>query len=337
VPSTYDKTTGSFMYDALKPASEQLAATDVKIEIVKEKFLISNLSDVELADRINAVTGLERKVATTALGIVTLTGTGTVTTGALFETPGGIQFEATETKEIIITGTVPVKAVISGSGGNVASGAITLFPITIPGFTSVNNADLTADGYNAESDSDLTARYYEKLRAPATSGNKAQYIGWAKSVIGVGDARAISLWDGNNTVKLVIIDSNKQASSIELVASVQSYVDPGITGLGDGVAPLGAFCTVVSATAVDINISVTMTLESGVEPVDATTSISDSITAYLAKAAFVDAFISHAKIGSAIINSQGVTDYSDLTVNGGSVNINVDSSEVAVLGTLVVA
>lgn len=337
VPSTYDKTTGSFIYDALKPPAEQLAATDAKIEIVKEKFLISNLSGKELADRINAITGLERKEATKATGVVTLTGTGSVTIGALFETSGGIQFEATETKEIIATGTVSVRAVIDGAEGNVASGTITLFPVTLSGFTAVNNADPTSGGFYAESDSDLTARYYEKLRAPATSGNKAQYIGWAKSVTGVGGVRVIPLWDGNNTVKLVIIDSNKQAASTELVASVQNYVDPGITGLGDGAAPLGAFCTVVSATALSINIGVTVTLESGVTLEDATTAISDSVTAYLASAAFVDAFISAAKIGSAIINSEGVTDYADLTVNGGTANIAIGQSEVAVLGTLVVA
>ena len=54
-------------------------------------------------------------------------------------------------------------------------------------------------------------------------------------------------WAGNNTVKLVIIDANKQPPSADLVAGAQGYMDPGVEGLGLGVAPFGAFTTVEGA------------------------------------------------------------------------------------------
>jgi uncharacterized phage protein gp47/JayE len=336
VDSKYDKRPGSFMYDALAPVAKKLSFMDLDIETVKSKLSIDHLTGDELTQRINERAGITRKAATFAVGNVTVIGTGIIFAGALFETAGGTRFHATETKTITTSGNVAIEADISGSSGNVASDTITLFPVTLTGFTAVTNTAPTADGFEAESDEDLLIRYYERIRTPATSGNKSQYKSWAKEVSGVGDAKALSLWDGDNTVKIVVINADKRPASTQLVSDVQTYIDPGVTGLGDGIAPIGSFVTVVSATGIDINIAVTVTLSSGYTLSQAKDNITEKITTYLKEIAFVESVVSYAKIGSAILASSGVGDYSALTVNAGNANIAIGNTQVAILGTVTV-
>lgn len=336
VSSRYDKRPGNFAYDFLAPVAERFEKTDAAIATVKEKLDISNLSGQELERRVYERTVIERKQATYAIGSVTVTGTGTIFVGDLFETPGGVQFQATEQKNIVVSGTVNIRAVEPGASGNVPANTITMFPVTLAGFTAVTNHEPTADGFDAESDEDLLQRYYERIRTPATSGNKHHYKNWAKEVPGVGDARVIPLWAGDNTVKVVIIDSDKKPASQAIVDAVQENIDPGSTGTGDGQAPLGAFTTVVSATGVNIDVSVTITLASGYTQQQATDNITANLTQYLKDIAFVESIVSYAKIGATILDSEGVADYSGLTVNGGNANVSIGEEEVAVLGTVTV-
>ncbi|SFB62550.1 Uncharacterized phage protein gp47/JayE [Cohnella sp. OV330] len=336
VSDSLDKRPGSFIYDALAPVAERLADTDEQIASAQTKLVIDNLTSDELTERVRERTGMERKAATRATGVVTLTGTGTIVAGDLFETAGGVQFKASENAAITITGNVQVEAVIAGSAGVVPAGAITLFPVTLAGFSAVTNASPTEDGFDQESDADLIVRYYERIRTPATSGNKAHYLNWAKEIAGVGDARVIPLWNGPNTVKIVLIDSDKTPASAGVVDEVQNYIDPGISGLGDGQAPIGAFATVVSAAGLAINVTATIHLTPGYSVTQAKTAITSSLTALLKNIAFVENIVSVARIGAAILTSEGVADYSGLTVNGGTANIAISSNQVAVLGTVTV-
>jgi uncharacterized phage protein gp47/JayE len=336
VSNTYDKLPGSFIYDALAPVADRLEKTDESIQETKDKISIENLSGDELAQRVKERTGILRKEATNAVGIVTLTGTGTINIGDLFETEDGIQFKAIETKSITNSGTVNVEAVIAGPSGNVPANTIILFPVTIAGFTAVTNNEPTTDGFEAESDADLLQRYYDQTKAPATSGNKAHYKNWAKEVAGVGDAKVFPLWNGNNTVKVVIINQDRQPASTQLVQDTQDHLDPGISGLGEGTAPIGAFVTVASATGLNIDVSVTIVLSAGYTLEQATNNITASLTQYLKDIAFVESIVSYAKTGSTILATEGVEDHSNLTINGGTMNIPIGDEENAVLGVLAV-
>jgi len=336
VSDKYDKRPGSFIYDALAPAAEQFERVDKDIDTVKSKLNIENLSGDELAQQIKERTGIERRPATKANGTVLLTGTGTINASDLFETEGGIQFQATETKSITNSGTVTIEAVIAGSSGNVPADTIKLFPVTLPGFTAVTNPEPTQDGFDAETDADLLQRYYEHIQSPSTSGNKAHYVAWAKEIPGVGLAKVFPLWNGNNTVKVLIIDSNRQPASPEFVSSVQEYLDPGVQGLGEGAAPIGAFVTVASATGLEINVSVNIVLSFGYTQTETEENIEASLTQYLYDIAFVENIVSYAKVGAAILASEGVEDYSNLTINSGTSNISIGDEEVAILGTVTV-
>lgn len=336
----YDKTKGSFFYDSANPAAIEFEKTYKQVDTVASKLGVENLNGTELERFVNQRTGITRKQATYATTMVTIKGQeGTNITKGILVASDTVNYIVQEDKMIGVTGqaNILVKCEIAGAIGNVPQGSIRYFPITIQGLISVTNIESVTNGYEAETDASLLERYYLRIRTPATSGNKYHYLNWAKEVVGVGDARVIPLWNGNNTVKVVVIDSNKQAGSVDLIGKVQTYIDPNITGLGEGQAPIGAFCTVVSATSKAINITFTVVNDEGYSIEEIKANVENNITEYLKVIAFKDNIVSYAKIGAIILGSEGILDYSNLKINDGIFNISIASEEVAILGTVVVS
>lgn len=333
----YDKSKGSFFYDSTKPSAIEFSSAYSKLEDTKSKLNVENLKGEELEKFINQRTGITRKSATKSSTIVRIAGSqgASIKIGDLLSSDT-VKFESIENKTIGPSGVmdVSVQCQEEGSVGNLPAGAIKYFPISIAGLTGVTNQEPISNGYDAESDEDLLQRYYERIRTPATSGNKYHYINWSKEVVGVGDVKVFPLWNGNNTVKIVIIDSNKQPAGEELIENVQNYIDPGITGLGDGQAPIGAFCTVIPAIAKEINLSVTISLDSNYSIMQVKENIENSISSYLKDIAFKEETVSFAKVGALILASEGVLDYTDLLVNGATSNVAIDAEEVAILGAV---
>lgn len=336
----YDKTEGSFIYDITKPVAIELESINQQIELSKDKLSIENLESSELEERVYEKTGIERKPATKASGYVIITGkVGAVINKGDMVASDTINFIIEEARTIDSSGQVEVLVESEDYGpvGNVPAGSIQYFPVTIEGVTSViNNEDFT-NGYEAEDDEALLERYYERIRTPATSGNKYHYRNWVKEVTGVGDVKIIPLWKGDNTVKLVIIDSNKQAASTELVEEVQSYIDPNIEGLGEGKAPIGAFCTVVSADGVNLDISFTAIKDVSTTDEERLRSVRDNVINYLKEIAFKETTISYNRIASIILDSEGIIDFENLTINGQATAINLADDEVPVLGVVTIA
>ena len=262
-------------------------------------------------------------------------GNGTIHEGDLFESESGIQYESLENKDVVNNSTVRIRCTKAGAIGNVPKGSITQMPITLAGINAVINDDAAKGGEDKEADDDLRERYYEELREPATSGNDYHYKQWAKEVEGVGEANVIALWNGNNTVKVIIINSDRKAANGDLIKRVQDYIDPESKGIGEGEAPIGAHCTVVSAVEVPINIDVRGVQHTNTATKSTiTTEITEAVTAYLKKIAFKQLYVSVAQISNIIIDSTGVTDYESVTVNGQVSKINLTKEQVAVLGTV---
>ena len=341
VSSDIDKSEGSLVYDALSPASIEISQQGTSLDAVASKFNIENLSGDELALRIYQRTGKTRNEATYATATVTITGTGTINIGDLAQTPGGIRFKSLEQKAIVVTADVDVQAVIAGASGMIPANQITQFPVAIVGLVSVTNPDPTQDGFDAESDAALLQRYYDYIQAPATGGNIAQFTSLIKSYAGVGDVKVYPTWNGNNTVKLVIIDANKLPPSVELVAGAQTYMDPDVGGLGLGAAPFGAFTTVEGAAEKTITVGFTAVKDTNYTDEQRLTNVEASLVAYFKSIAYKESTVSYAKIGAAILASAGILDYTGLTVNTGTANIALSYTsiltEAPVLGVVTIA
>lgn len=340
MPDEYLKYIGTFTYDLNKAVSLQLADYETKIEELWNYFDVTTLSGMALEERVSQLKGLDRKKATHAVGEITVLGTGLVTIGDLFETENAVQFIASETVKIVNTGKVKIKAVKPGKVGNVGASSIKLIPVTIQGIKAVTNEKATFDGFDEESDEDLIERYLIAVRTPATSGNKYHYLQWAREVEGVGDAKVFPLWNGKNTVKVVIIDSNKQPASSELIKKVQNYIDPqgehnATWGAGYGQAPIGAYCTVTSAKAKEININLTVIKEAQIELSNLKIAIEKNIIEFLKNVAFKKDYISYSLLGNAILSTEGVVEWATLTINGGTSSIQIGEEEIATFKGLV--
>ncbi|QNB48217.1 baseplate J protein [Thermanaerosceptrum fracticalcis] len=331
ISNEYDKSEGSFFYDALKPVAIEMEAAYAELETAPENFFVVTATGSNLDKRV-AEQGLVRKPAVKATTIVIITGNeGAIINSGDKVASDTVNFIIKESKTIGITGqeSVLVECEIAGSIGNVPAGAIKYFPITLPGLTAVTNPDPVTNGYDGETDAELRARYFAKVQTPATSGNKYHYRNWALEKSGVGDAKVFPLWNGAGTVKVVIINSNKRAADAQLVTDVANYIEEQ--------RPIGATVTVTSAEELVINISVTLTLAAGYTLEQARASIEAKVTDYLKSIAFISDFVSYVIIGSLILQADGVTDYSGLTVNGGTSNITIGAEQVAVLGVVTIA
>lgn len=337
ISDEYDKSEGSFFHDVINALATELetAYTDQN-EILDQGFV--ETASGEYLDKKASEQGIYRKPPTKATTIVTIHGSeGVIVEEDMEVASDAASYVVKESKTIDVSGQVNVLVECEQAGtiGNVPVGAIKSFPRTIAGLNSVTNPNPVTNGYSGETDEELRKRYYNKVRTPATSGNKHHYRNWVLDVPGVGDARVIPLWNGNGTVKVVIIDSDKTGAEQELVDNVYQHIEEN--------RPIGVTVTTESATEVPININVSLTINTdnyATEQVKA--NIEENITLYLKEIAFLENYVSHAKLGSIILQSKGVLDYKGLTINGiggndEDPNIKIENQEVAVLGVITIA
>lgn len=325
-----DKRQGSVVYDMLSPAAIELALAYIELDN-NLRFGFADEAYGEYLDRRADELGLTRKPATKSTGTLTFSGTdGTVIgigTRVSTDEENPKYFVTTE-QGSVTGGTVSVAAESEevGKDQNVAAGTITLVIGDLAGVTSVTNNLAFENGVDQETDDELRSRYLDRASVPSTSGNANHYRQWALEIAGIGDAKVFPVWNGNGTVKVVVIDTNKQAPSASKITEVADYIET--------VRPIGATVTVAAATEVNINVSATLTLEAGYTITDVQTGIEQGITDYLTSLAFVDNVVRYSKIANVILDTEGVIDYSGLNVNGGTANITVQDEEVAVKGTV---
>lgn len=331
IPNEWNKQEGYPVYDITRGFSFAIDELDAKIEDVKNKQSIRNLSGSDLEKVIEERTGLTRKTDVKAVGRVKIvSGQGTVLKTDLFATENDIYFQSLEAKDVTAGDYVLVECTEGGLVGNVGTGTITVVPKTITGISQITNDEPTTGGYDAETDASLLERYFDKLRNPVNGVNTNQYIAWANSVAGVGGARCIPIWNGKNTVKVIIIGNDYKPASDNVVKLVQDYIDPNKNGDGSGVATIGAVTTVVSAKTTPIKVTIKGVKFNGdVNTLKA--EIKDTIDRYIRQSAFNTDYVSIAKIGALIIDINGVTDFKELKLNDAHDSIQIENDACGVL------
>lgn len=331
IPNEYNKSEGYPVYDITRGFAFALDELDEKIETVKKQQSVRNLTGLELEKVIEERTGLTRKTGIKAVGRVKIvSGQGTVLKTDLFATENDIYFQSLEAKDVTAGDYVLVECTEGGLVGNVGAGLITVVPKTITGISQVTNDEPTSGGYDTETDESLLERYFDRLRNPVNGVNANQYITWANSVAGVGGARCIPIWNGKNTVKVIIIGNDYKPASENVVKLVQDYIDPNKNGDGAGVATIGAVTTVVSAKTTPIKVTIKGVKFSG----DVNTlkvEIKDTIDRYIRQSAFNTDYVSIAKIGALIIDIDGVTDFKELKLNDAHDSIQIENDACGVL------
>lgn len=92
--------------------------------------------------------------------------------------------------------------------------------------------------------------------------------------------------------------------------------------------------TVVGVTEVMISVSATLTLKSGGIIDNARLQAKEALSKYLYDIAFVDQIVRYAKAGEAILSADDVLDYTDLKINNGTANVELQGDQIPILGVL---
>ena len=217
-----------------------------------------------------------------------------------------------------------------GTAPNKQTGDLTAITDMPTDLTYAKVTECLIEGENETDDDGIRKAYFEFVNSTITDGNIAQYERWCSEYDGVGNSKIIPLWDGANTVKVSILSSSNRAASDELVAEFQEYLDPNVEGMGNGVAPIGAFVTVTTATEVPIAIGANITMKSGHSD---TSTITDALEKYFSEIAYNKSTVGYMTIGAIILGAEGVDSINNLTINGGTSDITLGTEEIPVVGT----
>ncbi len=244
------------------------------------------------------------------------------------------------------------QAEIAGKSQNEILPGTQAVPVNhIEGLISAKFGMVYENGSDAESDENLRTRILEKIAGPAENGNIQHYKTWCESIEGVGRARIIPLWNGENTVKAALIDASGKPLGAAKVAEVQRFIDPadkGMTavvggreyvvgdGLGNGAANIGAHFTAAAAEQLDITVTFSAELAPGMTAENVRQEASDELEKYLKELVLsadenFEIVVRISTVGAILSRLKSLTDYSDLKLNGETRNIAVDGDFVPVL------
>lgn len=225
----------------------------------------------------------------------------------------------------------------AGEAPNERRGGLT--PISyVENLSRAQLIDVIAYGEEEEETETYRYRLQVHVNEPPVNGNVAQYKEWLDNYDGVGKYRITPGWDGVNTVKLTILDSNDGEASSELVAQVQEYFDPDVEGMGNGVAPIGATVHVFTASEIPVAVECTMSLKDGyTEPV----GVEDAVEECIRSMVFTESEIKGLPILIAIYKAASVQEVKSIAIkaNGEEINpledlatsIELDEDEIPVI------
>lgn len=340
VPDDVDKQEGSIIFDALAPSAMELA------EIYSDMDLVMSLSFADTADgdylrRRVAEHGVFWEDATQAVREITVTDS----LGAPHDAvPVGSRFslnqKAYTVTEKLAAGSYSALANEPGSQGNRDFGALLAIE-SLDGLGAVELGDVLVPGQDEETDEDLYERFLRHINEQPFGGNRADYKKKVLSLEGTGGVRLFRAHQGGGTVKVVLIDSEFNAPSAELIKRVQTTLDPEpIHGDGLGLAPIGHVVLVEGVKTVEVNFVTTLVLDSvtkgQVKPL-----VEEKIKEYLSTLRKDwgdredDTFVRVSRLESRLLDIVGIVDVIDTKINGVAGNLLIPKDSIPTLGSVV--
>lgn len=349
-PEGIDTRQGSIFYDAVSGILLKVAKLYTDLDLVIELGRLTTTTG-EALDAKAGEYGITRLAATSAKyraifeGMTPEIGERFYYDGAYFalqvdDDAGVYYFEAEQPGE---------------NGNNIYAGTPAVPVNNIEGLTAATFGAIYENGSDTEDDESLRTRVIEKIAGPAENGNRQHYKTWCESIDGVGRARIFPLWNGENTVKGVLIDTTGKPCGAEKVAEVQEYIDPatkGMTvtlggrtytvgdGLGNGVANIGAHFTAVGAFPLKIAVTFGAELAGGVTKEAAQREATAAIERYFEELVLKtdepeEIIVRVSAVGAILSQCKSLVDYRDLRLNGDTQNIIPGEDDVPVLGKVV--
>lgn len=346
-PNDIDTRPGSIFYDAVSGILLKVAKLYTDLDIVFSLVMI-NTATGEYLDTKASEYGVTRLPATSCCYLFEYEGI-RPDIGESFFT-NGLYFVLKESDD----GTLYLEAEEAGTIGNGIYAGTAAVPVnSIQGLDSATFGEIYSQGTDTETDEDLRERVLEKVAGPAENGNRQHYKSWCESISGVGRVRLTPLWNGENTVKAILISPNGLPVDGNVENAVQQYIDPNSLGrtvtlngrtynvgdgLGNGVANIGAHFTAAAADSLAIDVSFSVEIAEGKSEREVEQAVKNAVKSYLKELVMgtPDDEIIVVRINAIGAILAGLTsyivDYSSLELNGSTENITSGDDEVPILG-----
>lgn len=350
INSKWDKREGGFIYDVVRTVATERAIARRR---TKETFymyfaMMATGDDLDriVEDRTNGK--IKRAEAEGAKGKVEIMGNkgtripaGTRYMSIVSDGEQYIEFEQLETviipesEEIL----AEVVALTTGQVGNIPAHTIEIASPVV-GIASVTNEEDFSGGRDTETDDSLRQRYIKYVGEEAASGNVAHYVKWSLEVEGVGGVQVIPLWDGEATVKVIVVDTDGRPASPEIVTTLQEKLAQ-IPREGLGTAPIGAEPTVVSAEEMTLNVTAQIVLTGSRNVSDIELEFKAKLHEYLKKKTLenwqstaASYLVSTGYVTAILIQIDGVKDVIGVELNDHPKSLEIPAGTIADLGSV---
>ncbi|WP_199883940.1 baseplate J/gp47 family protein [Anaerosinus massiliensis] len=352
VSNDIDKRQGSIIYDAIAPATAELAQAYVNLQLfyINNHLLTAsgNSLDYRCADF-----GITRIGSTYAERVATCLDQD----GNPYNILVGSRYSTIATENPLFykciakltDGSFVLQCETIGTIGNQYIGD--LLPVEYTArLGSIKISTIYKPARDTETDNEFRNRTLEWLRNKPFGGNVAHYRQWCSEYDGIGQVQVYPTWAGGGTVKLVIVDPLNQLCSLEFIEQVKEYFDPEPYGNGLGQAPIGHTVTVETATEKQIDVEFTSTLSEGVTPESIKPAVTAALESYIDELRAIwgtsdslnqyNLAVYRAKIINALFNVTGILNVTDVKIN----NIESDLvltedknlQEMPILGTVTI-
>lgn len=351
LPEDIDKSEGGFPWDFTRPTAIEIAELKeyVLVEVLRSLSPVT-CEESYLLDYHADGRGLVRRESVNATGYVTVTAKAglVIPLGYGFSTEADdegntIDFVTTEevTVDSLGNAKIPIEAAEGGSASNVGVNAIVLHTGDETGelldeIISVTNEEAVTGGLDEEDDDTLRERIVEYDRSHDISyvGNVADYKRWALSVPGVGAVTVIPAKDDSGIIKIILMDQNGVPASKQIQDAVYDYIMRPDSE-SDRLAPPNAVLEITAPETVVVNISAVVYLREA-EIGDVQNDLKAALQSYLLNVSSNDSAVRISAINSILGAVSGIYDYDSVQINGVSKNVDLESGQMPVLGTVTI-
>jgi uncharacterized phage protein gp47/JayE len=312
-----DKREGSFTSNMVSALAEELAKAYINMSDILSLGFIEDTFDTFLDKRVSEF-GVYRKQGTKAIGEIKVEGKEGVTieNGTLVKA-NDLYFTVLNDIELPTDNILYVEANEVGYKYNLlANTEFELVEKNDKVTKLVNETDFSK-GVDVESDEDLRKRFVKVVNNPSTSGNKAHYEEWALEVDGVGRVIVYPLWNGNGTVKVMIIGNDNKPVTEEIIENCKLHIEENM--------PIGCQLTVITPSLLNVAINASVEVKVGYTLEDIKADFEASLNDYLKE---ITTELTYSKVYGLLANHVGVEDISMLKLNNSSNNITISEDKI---------
>ena len=317
ISATLDKREGSFTHDMVSSVAGELAKAYINMSDVLSLGFIEDNFDTYLDKRVSEF-GVYRKAGTKAIGEIKVEGReGAIITNGTLVKAGDLYFTVLNDIELPEDNIIYVEANEVGYKYNLL--ANTEFELVEKNdriIKLINESDFK-NGVDVESDEDLRKRFIKVVNNPSTSGNKSHYEEWALEVDGVGRAIVYPLWNGNGTVKVMIVGNDNKPVTEEIVENCKLHIEENM--------PIGCQLTIATPSLLDVSVKATLELKEGYDLEDVKLDFESRLAEYLKE---VTTDLVYSKVYGLLVNHLGVEDITELTINDSNTNISISEDKI---------